>query len=152
MSLRALARAALVSLLLFSCNSESSSPSGSSGAVDSGTGGGPRPTTTLFAASIKTVTIEIDYAAGAAPYMGTLKDFGDPWGLFNASVLAIFDGKKTVSFPRSPKTSSIIACPGVSGVSGEVSAGDGVAVGPAMAAGDGASSDNRRPEARPDSS
>jgi hypothetical protein len=92
--------AALASALLLSCESESSSSSGSAGTVDGGTPGGPRPTTTLFAASIKTVTIEIDYGVGAAPYVGALKDFGDPWNLFNANALAIFDGKKKVVFPR----------------------------------------------------
>ena len=56
--------------------------------------------TTLFSKSITNVTIEIDYAPGAEPYVGTVKNFGDPWNLFNANVLAIFDGKKKVAFPR----------------------------------------------------
>jgi hypothetical protein len=46
------------------------------------------------------VTVEIDYAPGAELYIGTLKDFGDPWELFRSNALAIFDGKKTLSFPR----------------------------------------------------
>jgi hypothetical protein len=58
------------------------------------------PVSTLFAKSITSVIIEIDYAPGAEPYVGTVKDFGDPWNLFNANVLAIFDGKKKVTFPR----------------------------------------------------
>ncbi len=58
------------------------------------------PVTTLFSKSITSVTVEIDYAPGAEPYIGTLKDFGDPWALFNSNALAIFDGKKTVAFPR----------------------------------------------------
>lgn len=86
--------------LTSSCSSSSDSSSGSSGATDAGGSSGQRPTTTLFAASIKTVTIEIDYAVGAEPYVGVVKDFGDPWNLFNANALAIFDGKKKVTFPR----------------------------------------------------
>ena len=46
------------------------------------------PVTTLFSKSITSVTIEIDYAPGAEPYVGTVKDFGDPWSLFNTNVLA----------------------------------------------------------------
>jgi hypothetical protein len=56
--------------------------------------------TTLFSKSITDVIIEIDYAPGAEPFVGAVKDFGDPWNLFNANVLAIFDGKKAVRFPR----------------------------------------------------
>ena len=66
--------------------------------------GGPAstqpPVTTLFSKSITNVTVEIDYAPGAEPYIGTVKDFGDPWSLFNVNALAIFDGKKTFAFPR----------------------------------------------------
>ncbi len=58
------------------------------------------PVTTLFSKSITSITVEIDYAPGAEPYVGTVKDFGDPWNLFNANSLAVFDGKKKVSFPR----------------------------------------------------
>jgi hypothetical protein len=89
-------------LALSSLSCSSSTTSGSNGS--SGSSGGPvstqPPVTTLFAPAVTSVTIEIDYAAGAEPYVGMVKDFGDPWDLFQANVLAIFDGKKTVSFPR----------------------------------------------------
>ena len=100
----ALALAGVVGSVAFgsslSCSSEE--PGTSSGAtVDAG--GPPStqpPPTTLFSKSITSVTIEIDYAPGAEPYQGTLKDFGDPWALFKGNSLAIFDGKKAVSFPK----------------------------------------------------
>jgi hypothetical protein len=67
----------------------------------SGTPASSQPSAaTLFSKAVTSVTIEIDYAPGAEPYVGTLKDFGDPWQLFQANALAIFDGKKTLSFPR----------------------------------------------------
>lgn len=94
-----LATAALAGALVSSCSSSSESSSGSSGGTDAGSTG-PRPTTTLFAASIKNVTVEIDYAVGAEPYFGTVKDFGDPWGLFDTATTTVFDGKKKVTFPR----------------------------------------------------
>ena len=57
------------------------------------------PGTTLFAPAITNVIIEIDYAPGAEPYVDVVKDFGDPWNLFNANALAIF-GTRKVTFPR----------------------------------------------------
>jgi len=73
-------------------------------ASSSGTSGTPPstqpPVTTLFSKTIESVTIEIDYAPGAEPFEGSVKDFGDPWNLLRANALAIFDGKKTVTFPR----------------------------------------------------
>jgi len=54
----------------------------------------------LFAPAVKNVTIEIAYAASAAPYAGSLKKFGDIWNVFHVNALAIFDGKKTVTHPR----------------------------------------------------
>jgi hypothetical protein len=66
-------------------------------------GGGPAsdqpPATTLFSKAVTSVTVEIDYAPGAEPYVDMVKDFGDPWNLFNANALAIF-GTRTVAFPR----------------------------------------------------
>ena len=85
---------------LTSCSSSSASSSGSSGAVDAGPVSTQPPVTTLFAKSITSVVIEIDYAAGAEPYVGNVEKFGDPWRLFNGNSLAIFDGKKTVTFPK----------------------------------------------------
>jgi hypothetical protein len=89
----------LVSALLFSCSSKETPATSATPDAGGPTGTQP-PVTTLFSKSITDVTIEIDYAAGAEPYVGTLKDFGDPWNLFNANALAIFDGKKKVTFPR----------------------------------------------------
>lgn len=85
---------------LASCSSSSSSSSGSSGAVDAGPTSTQPPVTTLFSKSITNVIIEIDYAAGAEPYVGNVEKFGDPWSLFKGNSLAIFDGKKTVTFPK----------------------------------------------------
>lgn len=83
-----------------SCSSTTESSSGGS-VADAGPAAGTQPSpTTLFSKSITEVTIEIDYAPGAEPYVGSVKNFGDPWNLFNANVLAIFDGKKKVNFPR----------------------------------------------------
>lgn len=59
----------------------------------------PSPTK-LFSRSITGVTIEIDYAPGAEPFEGSLKNFGPIWDVFRSNVLAVFDGKKTVTFPR----------------------------------------------------
>lgn len=71
------------------------------GTTDSGAPASSQPAvTTLFSKSITSITVEIDYAPGAEPYVGNVKDFGDPWNLFNANSLAVFDGKKKVSFPR----------------------------------------------------
>ena len=68
------------------------------GAGTSPDGGGPAsdqpPATTLFSTAITDVTIEVDYAPGAEPYVDMVKDFGDPWNLFNANALAIFGTRK----------------------------------------------------------
>ena len=82
-----------------SCSS-TETPAKGSGADAGAPASNQPPVTTLFSKSITSVTIEIDYAPGAEPYVGTVKDFGDPWGLFNANSLAVFDGKKKVDFPR----------------------------------------------------
>jgi hypothetical protein len=105
MSLRQAAAAALFGLssaLVAACSSSTSTPSGAPTEADAGAvaSEAPRPTTTLFARSVTRVAVEIDYAAGAEPYVGSLKDFGDPWRLFNGNALAIFDGKKTLTFPK----------------------------------------------------
>ncbi len=102
-SFRGVLRAALAASLLLSCSS-TTAPSSSS----SGTSGTPAPPakpdpTKLFNQSIKNVVVEIDYAPDAAPNEAAVKNFGDPWDLFNANSLAIFDGKKTVRFPRKVK-------------------------------------------------
>lgn len=85
--------------LVSACSISSPSSSGGTGTADAGPVVTERPTTTIFSKSITQVNVEIDYAPGAEPYVGALAKFGDPWGLFAATSSAIFDGKKTVSFP-----------------------------------------------------
>lgn len=80
--------------------SSTETPATGTGADSGASAGNQPPVTTLFSKSITSVTIEIDYAPGAEPYVGSLKNFGDPWNLFNANALAVFDGKKKVDFPR----------------------------------------------------
>lgn len=82
-----------------SCSSKDAATTGS-GADSGAPASNQPPVSTLFSKSIASITIEIDYAPGAEPYVGTVKDFGDPWNLFNANALAVFDGKKKVDFPR----------------------------------------------------
>lgn len=104
-SFRRIAHAALVSSLLLSCSSEGTPAPASS----SGTSGTTPVTETkvdptkIFNASIKKVVVEIDYAPDAAPNDATVKDFGNPWDLFRNSALAVFDGKKTLTFPEKVK-------------------------------------------------
>ncbi|MDB5216594.1 MAG: Membrane metalloprotease [Myxococcaceae bacterium] len=104
MSLRSWRNALVLSSLLvvssLACSSTQTVVPGAAGDAGGDPASTQPPVTTLFSKSITSVTVEIDYAAGAEPYIGTLKDFGDPWALFNANALAIFDGKKTVAFPR----------------------------------------------------
>jgi len=90
----------LSSFVLLSCSSETTGSS-SGETPDAGAPASSQPPpTTLFSRAITSVTIEIDYAPGAEPYQGNLKDFGDPWTLFKGNSLSIFDGKKTVTFPK----------------------------------------------------
>jgi hypothetical protein len=89
----------LASVLFVGCSSkETVTPAGTTAEA-----GAPvstaAPGTTLFAPVITKVIIEIDYAPGAEPYVDPVKDFGDPWNLFNANALAVF-GTRAVSFPR----------------------------------------------------
>jgi hypothetical protein len=91
-----IARFASLALFLLSCSSEQPPP------ATTGTPAAPEKpdVTKLFAKSITNVTVEIDYVDGAAPAEGNVKDFGPIWGLFNANALAVFDGKKQLSFPN----------------------------------------------------
>ena len=79
-------------------SSSTSSSSGSSGATEDPPTDQPA-STTLFTNQVKSVIVEIDYAPGAEPFQGTIKKFGDPWGLLPMNASVIFDGKKTVSMP-----------------------------------------------------
>lgn len=90
----------LASALVAACNTTEVTKTTSGSGNPSGAPGDQPPVTTLFSPAITSVTIEVDYAPGAEPYVGTVKDFGDPWELFNANVLALFEGKKAVEFPR----------------------------------------------------
>lgn len=96
-------RAALLGCvaLFLSCSSKetTSSSASSSGASGTTPPNAQPPVTTLFSKAIESVTVEIAYAAGAEPYAGTLKDFGDPWSLFRVNALSVFDGKKKVTVP-----------------------------------------------------
>ncbi len=69
----------------------SSSPGSASGA--------PTPATTLFAASVTQVVVEVDYQTGAAPYTGATATFSDIWNLFktNASRVFAMGAPKTVT-------------------------------------------------------
>jgi hypothetical protein len=93
---------ALVSLVLVSCSSSSSSSS--SGSSSSG---GPTvfpsqpPATKLFTKAFTDVVVEVDYADGAAPFVGPQgqdsKGQGgvqDIWGLLTTNVSAIFEIKQ----------------------------------------------------------
>lgn len=94
-------RGALVALTLVSCSSSSSSsPSSSSG-------GPPNPfpmqpkATTLFSKAVTQVVVEVDYAAGAEPYVGAhggQDGIADIWGLTRTNTRAIFE-TKTVTVP-----------------------------------------------------
>lgn len=52
-----------------------------------------------FAASVRTIVVEVDYAAGAEPYTGEAGQLGDIWGLFGENAARIFGEAKTVTFP-----------------------------------------------------
>lgn len=101
---RSFVRVALFASLFFSCSS-TQEPAPSS----SGTSGTTPPTDTkvdptkVFNQSIKKVVVEIDYAPDAAPNEAMVKNFGNPWDLFRNSALAVFDGKKTLTFPEKLK-------------------------------------------------
>jgi len=105
MSLRSwrntLVSASLVaSLLVVGCSSKEATvkPAGTTSDASAAVSA-EAPGATLFAPAITNVVIEIDYAPGAEPYFDPVKDFGDPWNLFNANALAIF-GTRKVTFPR----------------------------------------------------
>ncbi len=87
------------SVLVVGCSSKETVTPAVTTTDAGGTASTQAPGTTLFAPAITNVIIEIDYAPGAEPYVGTVKDFGDPWNLFNANALAVF-GTRAVSFPR----------------------------------------------------
>jgi hypothetical protein len=50
----------------------------------------------LFSDAIERVVVEVDYAAGAAPYTGNLAGFGETWGLFGSNAAALFADKQLV--------------------------------------------------------
>jgi hypothetical protein len=64
-------------------------------------GGNTQPTPEqVYGASIKRVVIEVDYAAGFAPYTGNIVLFGDTWGLFQSNAERLFLGAdKTLEIP-----------------------------------------------------
>ncbi|AKV03501.1 Membrane metalloprotease [Labilithrix luteola] len=82
-------------LASLSCSSSSDGSSGSSG-----TRAAKVDAQTLFGPNVTNVDIEVDYAAGAAPYVGTGGQYKDVWNLFRTNTNALFDGKKDISFPN----------------------------------------------------
>jgi predicted Zn-dependent protease len=76
-------RLALPAALLFACSSSGGQPSRAS----------------VYAASTKTVVIEVDYAAGAEPYTGSIRKVNDMWDIFRANAKAVFGGTKTITVP-----------------------------------------------------
>lgn len=112
---RTLLRFASLAAFLLSCSSEPTPPASSPAPAAS-----DKPDVTkLFAKSITNVSIEIDYVDGAAPAEGNLKDFGPVWSLFNANALAVFDGKKKVSFPNKVSAMEKLADVGAKSVSNQ---------------------------------
>jgi hypothetical protein len=90
----------VASMVILGCSSKETTTSGPGTTPDAGAPvSAQAPATTFFSTAITSVTIEIDYAPGAEPYVDMVKDFGDPWNLFHANALAIF-GTRTVAFPR----------------------------------------------------
>ncbi len=75
---------------------------------DEGPGGGgdagPVGRAGLFTAAVESLTIEVDYAPGAAPevrYGGLLAGDRSPWDIFEANVDALYDGAPpTLILPR----------------------------------------------------
>lgn len=99
---------ALVSLALASCSSETKSSSSSSGGSSSGAPTAfptqPLPAK-LFSKAVTDVVVEVDYADGAAPFVGPAGEdengnpaIADIWGLFKSNITAIFE-IKTISYP-----------------------------------------------------
>jgi hypothetical protein len=50
------------------------------------------PPADLYTDAISRIVIEIDYAAGAAPYTGSVIGFGDTWDIFETNAAALFTG------------------------------------------------------------
>jgi hypothetical protein len=57
-------------------------------------------TASLFSESTRTVVLEVDYATGAEPYTGEAGALGDLWDLFGENAERLFNGTKTVQYPR----------------------------------------------------
>lgn len=55
---------------------------------------------TLFGPNVTSVDVEVDYADGAAPYVGAAGRYKDVWNLFRTNTNAVFDGQKDVTFPN----------------------------------------------------
>ena len=55
----------------------------------------------LYSSAIGTIVLEVDYAAGAEPYTGSVVGFGDVWDVFANNAEALFAGAdKTFEVPR----------------------------------------------------
>ncbi len=71
---------------------------GSEGDDDDSGGDGPGARG-VFDPAVTSVTIEIDYETGEAPYTGTVVGFGDTFALSTANIGRLFAGKKQVTLP-----------------------------------------------------
>lgn len=87
----------VVCLASLSCSSSSDGGSGTSGA---NTTEAKVDAQALFGPNVTNVDIEVDYADGAAPYVGAAGQYKDVWNFFRTNTNAVFDGQKDISFPN----------------------------------------------------
>ena len=63
---------------------------GSGGSGGSGSGGSAKPMNGLFTAAVTEIELEVDYAVGAAPFVGNDPPFGRIWDVFQTNLEAMF--------------------------------------------------------------
>lgn len=63
-----------------------------------------------FAKSTTTIAIEVDYVAGAEPYVANGAD-ADPWRITRDNMNALFDGKRTIEVPSALADMEKISAP-----------------------------------------
>ena len=90
---------ALLALLPLAAGCDSGGSSTTEGSTSSG---GQPPAASLYGPSIGKIVFEVDYAAGAEPYTGTIPAFGEVWGLFDKNARRLFEGaEKEFEIPTS---------------------------------------------------